>query len=51
MGQIAKATQGQALQKAAPQDGIQRMLQHAWPRIAAVMPKHMSSERLYQLAV
>ena len=51
MGQIAKAAQVQTLQKAAPQDGIQRMLQHAWPRIAAVMPKHMSSERLYQLAV
>ena len=51
MGQIAQAAQGQTLQKAAPQDGIQRMLTHAWPRIAAVMPKHMSSERLYQLAV
>ena len=51
MGQLAQAAQGQTLQKAAPQDGIQRMLTHAWPRIAAVMPKHMSSERLYQLAV
>lgn len=51
MGQIAKAAQGSQLTKAAPQDGIQRMLTHAWPRIAAVMPKHMSSERLYQLAV
>lgn len=51
MGKIAQATQGSALQRANPQDGIQRMLQHAWPRIAAVMPKHMSSERLYQLAV
>ena len=51
MGQLAQATQGRSLQKANPQDGIQRMLQHAWPRIAAVMPKHMSSERLFQLAV
>lgn len=51
MGQLAKAAQGQALAAAKPQDGIQRMLTHAWPRIAAVMPKHMSSERLYQLAV
>ena len=51
MGQLAQVAQGQTLQKAAPQDGIQRMLTHAWPRIAAVMPKHMSSERLYQLAV
>ena len=51
MGQLAQATQGQQLAAARPQDGIQRMLQHAWPRIQAVMPKHMSSERLYQLAV
>ena len=51
MGKIAKAAQGQSLQKAAPQDGIQRLLQHHWPRIQAVMPKHMSSERLFQLAV
>jgi len=51
MGQIAQATQWQSLQQAKPQDGIQRMLQHAWPRIQAVMPQHMSSERLYQLAV
>ena len=51
MGQLAQATRGQSLQKAAPADGIQRMLSHAWPRIAAVMPKHMSSERLYQLAI
>lgn len=51
MGQLAQAAQGKSLAKAAPQDGIQRMLQHAWPRIEKVMPKHMSSERLYQLAV
>ena len=53
MGAIATMaqSQGTTLQQARPQDGIQRMLQHAWPRIAAVMPKHMSSERLYQLAV
>ena len=51
MGQLAQATQGQQLAAARPQDGIQRMLTKAWPRIAAVMPKHMSSERLYQLAV
>ena len=51
MGKIANAAQGRALQKANPQDGIQRMLKHAWPRIEAVMPKHMSSERLFQLAV
>lgn len=51
MGQLAQAAQGRTLQKANPQGDLQRMLTHAWPRIQAVMPKHMSSERLYQLAV
>ena len=51
MGQLAQAAQGNQLAQARPQDGIQRMLTHAWPRIQAVMPKHMNSERLYQLAV
>lgn len=51
MGSIAQAAQGQQLAAARPQDGIQRLLQHAWPRIEQVMPKHMSSERLYQLAI
>ena len=51
MGKLANAAQNRTLQKANPQDGIQRMLKHAWPRIEAVMPRHMSSERLFQLAV
>lgn len=53
MGQLAQATQGQQLQAAghAAQNGIADMLKHAWPRIQAVMPKHMSSERMYQIAL
>ena len=51
MGQIAKVSQGRTLQQANPQGDLQRMLAHAWPRIAAVMPKHLSSERLFQLAL
>ena len=53
MGQLAQATQGQQLQAAGhtAQNGIAEMLKHAWPRIQAVMPKHMSSERMFQIAV
>ena len=53
MGQLAKAAQGKQMQAVgtAAKDGIAGMLQHAWPRIQAVMPKHMSSERMYQIAL
>ena len=53
MGQLAQATHGQQLQAAGhtAQNGIADMLKHAWPRIQAVMPKHMSSERMYQIAL
>lgn len=48
MGQIAKAAAGTPQQQVDP---IKDMLNRSWDRIAAVMPKHMSSERLYQLAL
>lgn len=51
MGQLAQAAQGAQLAQARPQDNIKTLLNKAWPRIAAVMPGHMSSERLYQLAL
>jgi recombination protein RecT len=53
MGQLAQATSGQQLQAAGKtaQHGIADMLKTAWPRIQAVMPKHMSSERMYQIAL
>lgn len=53
MGQLAQATSGQQLQAAGKtaQHGIADMLKTAWPRIKAVMPKHMSSERMYQIAL
>lgn len=51
MGQIAQAAQGQHLQKARPQDGMQRLIEKSWPRIASVLPRHMSSERMFQLAL
>lgn len=53
MGQLAKAAQGKQMQAAGvtAQSGIAEILQHAWPRIQAVMPKHMSSERMFQIAL
>lgn len=49
MGQIAKAAAGKPQQQ--QQDGIGALLSANWERIKGVMPKHMSSERLYQLAL
>lgn len=49
MGQLA--TSGGKLQKAAPANDFKSILTAQWPRIAAVMPKHMSADRLFQLAV
>lgn len=39
------------LAQARPQDGIQALLRNNWDRISAVMPRHMTSERLFQLTV
>lgn len=50
MGEIAKSNT--KLEPAAQRhDGMKEMLANAWPRIQAVMPKHMSSERMYQIAL
>lgn len=52
MGQLAQATQGQQLQAApAPTHTIQDIIKSQWSKIEAVMPKHMSSERLYQITI
>ena len=51
MGRVKEAAQGMELAPASPQKGISDLLARQWPRIEAVMPKHMSSERMYQLAV
>lgn len=47
MGQIAKTVAAQAPER----KGFRDVLSASWPRIAAVMPKHMSPDRLYQLAL
>ena len=51
MGKVSEAAQGMEMAPANPRQGIASLLQRQWPRIEAVMPKHMSSERMYQLAV
>lgn len=50
MGEIAKSNTKLA-PAAQRHDGMKEMLANAWPRIQAVMPKHMSSERMYQIAL
>lgn len=51
MGTLAKAAEGRSIKAARPAEGIGAYLDKAWPRIEAVMPRHMSGERLYQLAL
>lgn len=47
MGQITKA----ASAKGGNVERFNAMLEQAWPRIAAVMPRHMTPERVYQVAL
>lgn len=49
MGAIAKAQQ--ELQQQPVKSGFKNLLERSWPRMAAVMPKHLSAERMYQLAL
>lgn len=49
MGAITKA-QGNQIQHAQGGD-FKGLLAASWPRISAVMPKHMSADRMYQLAL
>ena len=51
MGQITNATKGKALAKANPAGDFKGILAANWHKIAAVMPKHMSEDRMFQLAM
>ena len=51
MGQLAQAAQGRSLQKANPAADFKGILASQWPKIQEVLPKTMSSERFFQLAV
>ena len=47
MGAIAKAAEAAAPEK----KGFRDILEANWSRISAVMPSHMSPERMFQMAV
>lgn len=49
MGAITQAKQ--EIQQHKQTGGFEGLLKKSWPRISAVMPKHMSSERMFQLAM
>lgn len=51
MGQLAQAAQGRRLQKANPAADFKGVLASQWPKIQEVLPKHMSADRFFQLAV
>lgn len=51
MGRVAESARDTQIVAANPRKGIADLLQSHWSRIEAVMPKHMSSERMYQLAI
>ena len=49
MGAITKKSQ--EIQQAKQTGGFEGLLKKSWPRISAVMPKHMNPDRMFQLAV
>ena len=49
MGAITQKSQ--EIQQHKQTGGFEGLLKKSWPRISAVMPKHMSSERMFQLAM
>lgn len=51
MGQLAQAAQGRTLQKANPTGDFKLTLKGQWHKIQEVLPKTMSAERFFQLAV
>lgn len=51
MGAIAQQAQQRQLTQLSPQKSLQQVLQRSWDRIAAVMPREMNEQRLYQMFV
>lgn len=49
MGNLAESAR--EITQASPQNDFKNVLATQWEKIAAVMPRHMSEERMYQLAV
>lgn len=51
MGRLKEATENQELAERTKPRSLEDLMKANWHKIEAVMPKHMSSERLFQLAV
>lgn len=51
MGQLAQQAQSKQIKAANPIEDIRGYIQGQWPKIAKVLPKHMSPERMMQLAI
>lgn len=51
MGQLAKQAAGSRLAKNNMGGDLKSLIEGNWPRIAAVLPNHMSAERMMQLAI
>lgn len=50
MGALTKAAENK-MQQAAQPKSLQEIIKSQWHKVEAVMPKHLSSERLYQLTI
>lgn len=51
MGKVAESAQAVQITKADPAADMRSAIEKYWPRIESVLPKHMSGERMYQLAI
>ena len=51
MGQLAQRGRQQQMVKADPASGLQTLLKDTWEQISALMPRHMTSTRLFQMSV
>ena len=51
MGKVSEMAQGRQMVKANPRRDMRDLIQANWPRMAAVLPKHIDPERMMQLAI
>lgn len=51
MGKIAESAKGRELVAANPRKDMKGLIQANWPRMAAVLPRHMDPDRMMQLAI
>ena len=51
MGQLAQRGKQQQMVKADPSSGLKTLLTDNWEQISALMPRHMTDKRLFQMSV